>query len=266
MSKRVKTRSGDESDRRGIQSVEVSFVILAALAGSGRSLALKELGALAGMPPSKVHRYLASFIRTGLVRQDEATGHYDLGPMSLNIGLAALSRLSILDWCDTAAKSITRQTGLTSLVSIWGPHGPTVVRWQRASADFVTSLGLGSVLSLFNSATGRVFLAYLPAVMIKNHVAKEIMKDQTRGFTNNAASSELKQNIQIIKRDGFATVDGSVIPGLYAIAAPVLDIQGEAAAVITLIGTDRSIVSVGGEAQKVLCKECCAISASQYLN
>ena len=40
-----------------------------------------------------------------------------------------------------------------------------------------------------------------------------------------------------IRGAGLATADGSFIPGLVALAAPVLDWQGEAQCVVTLIGT-----------------------------
>ena len=43
-----------------------------------------------------------------------------------------------------------------------------------------------------------------------------------------------------------ATADQDYIPGLYALARPVLDLQGNAAAVITLISTDRALLEEDG--------------------
>jgi DNA-binding IclR family transcriptional regulator len=44
--------------------------------------------------------------------------------------------------------------------------------------------------------------------------------------------------VQAIRVHGYASVHGDFIPGLVAIAAPILDWQEEAQAAITLIGTD----------------------------
>ena len=46
-----------------------------------------------------------------------------------------------------------------------------------------------------------------------------------------------------IRAQGHASVDGRYIPGLVAAAAPVLDWQGEAQAVVTLIGTQPENVA-----------------------
>ncbi|MBS0553285.1 MAG: helix-turn-helix domain-containing protein, partial [Proteobacteria bacterium] len=76
--------------KHGVQSLEVGMSILKAMATGRRSMMLKDIAAAAGMPPSKVHRYLVSLIRSGLVEQDRLTSRYDLGPFALNLGLVAL--------------------------------------------------------------------------------------------------------------------------------------------------------------------------------
>src|SRR3990172_7728103 len=78
--------------RRGIQSIETGVRLLEALERVDGPLALKDVSAMAGMDPSSAHRYLASFARCGLVRQSDDT-RYDLGPLTLRVGLAAMQRV-----------------------------------------------------------------------------------------------------------------------------------------------------------------------------
>ncbi len=82
-----------DKERAGIQSVEVGFALLEALARSRGPLMLRDLAASAGMSAAKAHRYLVSFQRLGLVAQDPRNARYDLGPAALKLGLASLSRL-----------------------------------------------------------------------------------------------------------------------------------------------------------------------------
>ena len=77
-----------EKERAGIQSVEVGFSLVEALAQASGPLMLKDVAAAAGMSAAKAHRYLVSFQRIGLVTQDERNSRYDLGPAALKIGLA----------------------------------------------------------------------------------------------------------------------------------------------------------------------------------
>src|SRR5262245_60746819 len=53
-------------DRRGIKAVEVSGRILDYLATAHAPVALRELAAAGRMSPGKVHRYLVSFLVSGL--------------------------------------------------------------------------------------------------------------------------------------------------------------------------------------------------------
>ncbi|HET8727521.1 MAG TPA: IclR family transcriptional regulator [Alphaproteobacteria bacterium] len=248
-----------EAERRGIQSVENSVRVLEALAEAGCPLPLGAIGTAAGMSPSKAHRYLASFVRKGVVRQDPATGTYDLGVLALRIGLAALSRVDIVDLASAAMRRLTDETGVTSLLNVWGDRGPTIVRWQRSHRPFVTSLSLGSVLPLLTSATGRVFLAFLPRQMTKELVARErryLAPDDAAP----RSERELAGLIADVRTRRLAWADGSVIPGLRAVSAPVLDLQGELSGAITLIATDPSLTEAGHPAALALAETCASLS------
>ena len=63
-------RMGSE-ERRGIKAVEVAAQILDHLARAQKSVPLRELAAAGRMSPGKPDRYLASFVASGLARQDD---------------------------------------------------------------------------------------------------------------------------------------------------------------------------------------------------
>lgn len=214
----------DEDSAGGIQSLDAALRLLAAMAERPGAVALSDLARDLGMPPSKVHRYLASFQHAGLVVQAGRSGKYDLGPGAIRLGLAALARHDFVNRTADALPDLVAQTGLTALLSVWGSQGPTVVRWERAAVPTVTSMGLGTVLPLMTSATGRAFLAWGPPAPM------QAMRDEGAGAL-----------AEQVRAAGFAHVDGRFIPGLVAIAAPILDWQDQAQAVVTLIGTDPAL-------------------------
>ena len=76
--------------QRGIQSVEVGGQLLRALAHHGRPMALKDLAREAGMTPAKAHPYLVSFGKLGLIEQTNASGHYGLGALAMQLGLSLI--------------------------------------------------------------------------------------------------------------------------------------------------------------------------------
>ncbi len=234
---------GEDDSSGGIQSLDAALRLLAEMAGRREAVSLSELARDCAMPPSKVHRYLASFLHAGLVVQAGRSGKYDLGPGAIRLGLSALARHDFVNRTADALPDLVERTGLTALLSVWGTQGATVVRWERAAVPTVTSMGLGTVMPLLNSATGRAFLAWAPQAPLQSVLQAE-MGRATGDLPRDAAG--VAALVAPMRKAGFAWVDGRFIPGLVAIAAPVLDWQGEAQAVVTLIGTDPALAEAQG--------------------
>jgi len=229
----------------GVQSLDAALRLLLALRDRAGPVALSEIARDCDMPLSKAHRYLASFLNAGLVVQAGRSGKYDLGPGAIELGLAALGRLDFVNRTADAMPDLCAATGMTVLLSVWGSQGATVVRWERAAAPLVTSMGLGTALPLLNSASGRVFLGWAPPAMIAAQLRAELARAEVtpRLAPDLPPGPEGPARLAAgIRARGFATVDGKFIPGLVAAGAPILDWQGQAQAAVTLIGTDpRSI-------------------------
>ena len=239
--------------RRGVQSAETGVRLLEALERADGPLALKDLSARAELDPSSAHRYLASFVRCGLVRQDP-DGRYDFGPLALRIGLAAMQRLDPVQLAERAMPALVARTGYTALLSVWSNRGPTVVHWQRSKNPFTTNLALGSVLPICRSATGAVMVAFLPSALTADAVSAEIQREKID-------RDAFKRSVERARKAKLAFVDSSVIPGLSAISSPVLDWNGEAVAAVTLIGPDPALAKSGNPAAGILREACERLSA-----
>ena len=135
-------------ERAGIQSVEVGFALLDALAKSQGPLMLRDLASAAGMSAAKAHRYLVSFQRLQLVVQDDASTRYDLGPAALKLGLASLSRLDAMKLARERIPAWTERIGHTLALAVWGNHGPTIVHWEESPQAVTVNLRLGEALAL----------------------------------------------------------------------------------------------------------------------
>ena len=221
---------------RSVQSVETSVRILRALARGGGPMALSELAAKLDMPAAKLHRYLASFVDAGMV-DHRRSGSYDLGPVAAEIGMAAVARVDVVNRAADALPALVEDTGCTAMLSVWGSRGPTVVRWERARVPLVTVLGVGSVLPILRTATGRAFIAYLPELVVE----EALLSDAAGG-----TEAEVAAIRNSVRETGLATADQTFIPGLFALARPVLDLQGHAEAVVTLIATQSSLLDEDG--------------------
>jgi DNA-binding IclR family transcriptional regulator len=225
----------------GIQALDAALRVLAEMGKAKGPATLSDIARACDMPPSKVHRYLASFQQAGLVEQAERSGRYDLGRGAALLGLSAIARHDFVNRASDGLAELSTTTGLSSLLSVWGNEGATVIRWERASSPAVTSMGLGTTLPLLKSATGRVFLAFAPRAPLQTMLEAEIRLAQRNPnlFPDITPTDKGIADLNAATRArGYAFVDGRFIPGLVAIAAPILDWQNEAQAVVTLVGTD----------------------------
>ena len=237
--------------RRGIQSIDTGIRLLEVLEKADGPLALKDLSAKAGMDPSGAHRYLASFLRSGLVAQG-ADSRYDFGPLALRLGLAAMQRLDPIRATERALPALVEETGFTALLAVWSNRGPTIVHWQRTS-DLVTSLNLGTVLPVARSSLGRMLLAFLPAGVTAEALALEAGKEK---LDRNALDRELER----ARRSRLAYADKTVIPGLYATASAVRGWNGEAVCAAALIGSDPELARQNNPAALTLRELCDRLS------
>ncbi|MEM8822606.1 MAG: IclR family transcriptional regulator [Pseudomonadota bacterium] len=240
--------SEENGSGQGLKSLDTALALLGYMATQPGPQSLSEIGRASGMPPSKAHRYLASFVAAGLVQQQGRSGRYDLGPQALRLGLAALARQNFVNAAADGLSDLSAETGMTVLLSVWANQGATVVRWERGVAPTDTSVGLGSTLPLLNSATGRVFLAWGPTqavAPVRDAQLRQLTKQRSLSLDMEPTQAGVADLIERTRARGFASVEGRFIPGLVAAAAPVLDWQDEAQAAITLVGIDAADIEPG---------------------
>src|ERR1051326_3572181 len=151
-----------KQDRRGIKAVEVAGQLLDRMAGAQTPVALRELAAAGRMSPGKVHRYLASFLASGLARQDPDTRQYSLGPLAMRLGLAALNSYQPLRDAIALQRELRDRLDETLVLSVWGAQGPTIAHVEDGSQPIIITMRVGAVLPILATASGLVFAAFLP--------------------------------------------------------------------------------------------------------
>ena len=64
-------------------------------------------------------------------------------------------------------ESLCEEIQETVALAVWGNHGATIVRIVDAGGPITITLRAGTVLPLFNSATGRAFAAFYRSPFLK---------------------------------------------------------------------------------------------------
>jgi DNA-binding IclR family transcriptional regulator len=258
-------KATNSKSQAGIQSVEVGFELLQALADAPSAMMLRDLAQAARMSPAKAHRYLVSYQRLGLVAQDGSSTRYDLGPAALKLGLAALERLDAVQLARRKMDALMQAVGHTVAIAVWGNHGPVIVHWQEPGRSITVNLRLGDVMPLLGSATGRCFAAYLPAaqtaLLLKAELA-QLAKTPRPGMPQNAAQAQ--SMLEETRKQGLARVVDTLLPGISGLAAPVWDAQGHIALGLVTLGSSVGF-DAGWRSSIALALKRCAADLSHEL-
>ncbi|MES2072342.1 MAG: helix-turn-helix domain-containing protein [Pseudomonadota bacterium] len=225
--------------QRGIQSLDSSGVLLNALISAARPLSLKDLASAADMPTAKAFPHLVSLLKTGMLSRD-ADGCFGLGPLSLQLGLLALQRLSPTREAEQEILYLAGTTGMSVAMAVLGPLGPTVLRLEESARPQHISLRLGTVMSLVNTAIGRVYAAHLPADVLGGLLAQDGIRMAGQVAEKDKSGEEYRLRLQDIARGGMDSALDTPVPGIHTLAAPVFDHTGNICLVLALIGAAGS--------------------------
>jgi DNA-binding IclR family transcriptional regulator len=242
--------------QQGIQSIEVGNELLVVLADAPQPLTLKELAGKAKMSAPKAHRYLVSYSRLGLVEQEPDSGRYGLGEFALRLGLAALGRLDPVTAAASVMRDLAQEIDQTVAVAIWANQGATFVRWAGVDSPVSATLRVGSVMPLSRSATGLLFLAFLPERRWATLLKAELAGNARQRF-GPQGHAELEPVLEKIRRQGYARTN-EFIPGITGLAAPVFGFDNDLSLALVTLG-----YSVGFEAEETKIRTVLLRCASQ---
>jgi DNA-binding IclR family transcriptional regulator len=238
-----------KTESAGVQSVEVGLALIKPLIAAGRPLPLKAIAQAAGLAPPKAHRYLVSLIRAGLIERVSGSRYYVLGPLAVELGLAALGMVDQDGTARRAVSDLALETGVTCCTAAWVNEAVVVTAVEFGIGVIFTGVRLASRLTLLRSASGRVFLAYLARERTARALAAELSHETYTG-------DDVERIISETRRDGISTAYNLVVPGMSGLAVPVFDHSGHIVYTLTMTGqTGEYDFKVGGAlAQQAMAK------------
>lgn len=163
---------------KGIQSIEIGIRLLDALIDLKQPARLKQLAQHAGLSPSKARTYLVSLIRTGLIEQDEHSGLYTTGPKAARLGLLALDHNKLLRSARLLVASLARETRQTLLLTAFDGVAPVIIDFTESPETLPITFRSGAQQPLWATATGCVYLAFLPEGLVRRFIEEQCRSDE----------------------------------------------------------------------------------------
>ena len=213
----------------GTQSIDRAGEMLARLLDSDEPMSLRDLAEAADLPKSTASRLLTALERHGLVHQAGERGKLEPGPAILRFAHRGGVERHLVELAHPALEAVAEACGETVNLSVPTPGGVD----HLAQVDGRHFLGagqwVGRRVDYHCTANGKVFLAYGAAELPPGRLARLT----TDTVVSRAA---LDDELERVRREGFATAVDELEDGLSAVAAPVHGPTGDVIAALSVSG------------------------------
>ncbi len=214
-----------ETGDGGVKPLSSALKVLATLDHLARrrsAVRPAELAAELGEGRATVYQRLLTLVHAGWVEPVQ-DGRYRLTLRAARIGKAAAEQAGLGSRALEVLEAMVAETRETASLAVLEGSEPVIIQRVEPSGVLRFELRVGAALSLPESASGRVLVAYADApTRLRLTLAGATLPDD-------ALCEETR-------RLGYAVSSGHSIEGIRAAAVPVLDSDGRCIAALSLVG------------------------------
>jgi len=213
-----------------VQSLARGLAVIRAFDADHAELSLSDAARRAGIPRAAAGRFLRTLETLGYVRSDGRL--FALTPRVLELGFSYLSALSLPEIVQPHLEALSREVGES--VSSAVLDGSDIVYIARVPTRRIMSvrITIGTRFPAYATSMGRVLLAALPDAAAR--AAVEASRPDHLTARTLTDVDELRAELDRVREQGWALVDGELEPGLRSIAAPVHGRGGQVVAAVNV--------------------------------
>ena len=215
----------------GTTAVDRGADLLVRVLEAEEPVAVTELASAAGIPKSTASRLLSALERAGLVEQDGERGRLRPGPAILRVAERGMLERNIVELARASLDALSRQSGETINLAVAAPHGVEHLAQVEGRHFLGAGQWIGRSVEYHCSANGKVLMAFGRASVPGGELTLARHTEQT--ITD---PRRLREELERVRREGFARAIDELELGLAAIAAPVRGARGDVVAALSISG------------------------------
>ncbi|MDO9403738.1 MAG: SMP-30/gluconolactonase/LRE family protein [Polaromonas sp.] len=221
----------DASSPAGPGVLEKAMVLLNIVSSAASPMTFTDLLRAASLPKATLHRILGTLMREGLLRHDSYTKTYRLGLRLLELAHEVWSDFDLRLAAQDEMTRLRRVEGESVFLTV--PDGTSIViaASEEAGRESGRASQVGLRLPLHASAAGKAILAYSDPVR-----QAQLLASSLQAFTpaTVVTAALLRAELNLTRARGYAVELMEHLPDTVSVAAPILDMQGQAIGAIAI--------------------------------
>lgn len=218
----------------GVQAIVVAVKILESLSFGGRPGRVTDLAAELGTTKNRIYRHLVTLANLGYVVRDPETERYKVGIRLVQLGSAVANQYDLLSVSRPAMRRVRDALGNTVVLSKVDADQIYAIERIDGTTGVTVGVVIGSPLGLHSSAQGKIVLAFGQRGLLESALSAPLEPRTGRTITDPA---RLREEIEDVRRQGWAGAPGETMTGINGIAVPILDEIGELIATLAVLGS-----------------------------
>jgi IclR family transcriptional regulator, KDG regulon repressor len=216
-----------------VTSLEKALSIIELALDEDRDLSITEISQKLGMGKGTVHRVLSTLKAKKFFQQDGKTKMYSLGVRTLEIGMAPKRERFLRKAMAPFLMDLYERCKETINAAVWDYNEIRYIYRLESEEMLRISTKAGARFPGYCAATGKVLLSF-----ISNEDIQQIYGSNKtlKKYTERSISSvdELIREIEKVRVKKVAVDDEETLLGVYCVAAPIVNSNGECVAAISI--------------------------------
>lgn len=217
----------DDSDRYRAPALDKGLDILELLSGIDGGLTQAEIAKFLGRSPNEFYRMLDRLVRRGYVTRLEGDRY------SLTLKLFGLAQLHapvrrLASYATPLMRELAVMSKQANQLSVFDRGAAVVIAQQEAPDYWGISIRVGSHISLFNTGSGHVLLAFR-----SNEERALMIAEYEQHADDIAQPPDFRERLNQIRERGYEIMPSAQTAGVFNVSAPVLGPDGRAIAALT---------------------------------
>lgn len=223
------TAPASDAERYVIPNLRNACRILKLLGRSTEGYKVADIARELKIPVTTTLRIMSTLTLEGLARKVDS--RFELGPVLIQLGTAALSGTEIRELAQPVLLKLTQVTDETAHLAIPCDDRSLIVAVQDSLHPLRAASRPGFLAELHCSSTGKTFLSFLHYERLAElfPASAKPTKRTPRTLTTLA---EIRREIEATRKRGYSLDDEEFNPGVRCLAAPVYASDGKVAAAI----------------------------------
>lgn len=212
------------------QSLAKGLAMLEQLEVAEAEIGVRELARRVGVSTTAAHRLLATLRCHGFIEQNPYNQRYRIGHRAFQVGQSYLAQQTLQHVAFSRMHEISLHGGAAAYLGVL--RNNTIV-YLLSLMNGLTPVNVlpGSSAFVHSTALGKTMLAGLERNARIDAIAELDMRALTP--TTIIDRGRLREEVERVEAEGFATCNTENVPGVYAVGAPIRDYTGRTVAAVS---------------------------------